>query len=627
MKPTLHSLIFTVSMLAGSFAHAQEAQVVPGEYLIKFKASAGGTAVAQMKLSGKASLKGSFPGLGIMAVEMKAGPDEKANFEALQNDPDVEYIEPNYILEKAEVAPNGPVERLSYEEIVNANAVSTAPGTYSQSSSNTGVAASWNELSPLSSVPNKIIVAIVDTGLDRTHDVFKPYASGGTGALWINQAEANGQPGVDDDQNGFVDDVNGWNFINNTGNFADDDDHGTHVAGIVVGTGQNIFARPLQESKVLVMPLKFLAAGGSGSTSNAIRAIYYAVNNGARVINNSWGGSGYSRALHDAIIYAYDSRVLVVSAAGNYASNNDSKPMYPSNYDVPSNIAIASSSRYDELSSFSNYGVSTVNLGSPGEYVESTVPGNKTLSMSGTSMASPFVAGLAALALREAPSLSGYQMKQLLTQTAQTSNALSGRVSTGARINAQYLIQVSKQMVATASSQPVYKPSYLSERSPASDAGGGGAGCGLVKAITQGGPGSGAGAGSGLGIIVGLMLVPLVVWQVLRARAMALDPKGRRRHERFKMSSEIRVNVGGRELVGNVNTISEGGLSFNTDQALEKGGIVTMRIQSPDGHESIEVSGQVVWCEENQAYGVQFENARQGTLAMIRDWTAGLMKT
>lgn len=625
MKPTLHSLIFTVSMLAGLFAHAQEAQVVPGEYLIKFKASAGGTSVAQMKLSGKASLKGSFPGLGIMAVEMKSGPDEKANFEALKNDPDVEYIEPNYILEKAEIAPNGPVERLSYEDLVNSNAVSTAPGTYSQSSSNTGVAASWNDLSPLSSVPNKIIVAIVDTGLDRNHDVFKTVAAGGTGALWINQAEASGQPGVDDDQNGFVDDVNGWNFINNTGNFADDDDHGTHVAGIVVGTGQNIFARPLQESKVVVMPLKFLAAGGSGSTSNAIRAIYYAVNNGARVINNSWGGAGYSRALHDAITYAYDSRVLVVSAAGNYSSNNDSKPMYPSNYDVPSNLAIASSSRYDELSSFSNYGVSTVNLGSPGEFVESTVPGNKTLSMSGTSMASPFVSGLAALALREAPSLSGYQMKQLITQTAQTSNYLSGRVSTGARINAQYLIQASKQMVSTASSQPVYKPSYLSERSPASDAGGGGAGCGLVKAITQGGPGSGA--GSGLGVIVGLMLIPLVVWQVLRARAMAQDPKGRRRHERFKMSSEIRVNVGGRELVGSVNTISEGGLSFNTDQALEKGGIVTMRIQSPDGNESIEVQGQVVWCEENQAYGVQFANARQGTLAMIRDWTAGLMKT
>ncbi|HEY0894461.1 MAG TPA: S8 family serine peptidase, partial [Cellvibrio sp.] len=560
------------------------------------------------------------------AVEMKSGPDEKANFEALKNDPDVEYIEPNYILEKAEVAPNGPVERLSYEDLVNSNAVSTAPGTYSQSSSNTGVAASWSDLSPLSSVPNKIIVAIVDTGLDRNHDVFKTVAAGGTGALWINQAEANGQPGVDDDQNGFVDDVNGWNFINNTGNFADDDDHGTHVAGIVVGTGQNIFARPLEESKVVVMPLKFLGAGGSGSTSNAIRAIYYAVNNGARVINNSWGGAGYSRALHDAIIYAYDSRVLVVSAAGNYSSNNDSKPMYPSNYDVPSNLAIASSSRYDELSSFSNYGASTVNLASPGEFVESTVPGNKTLSMSGTSMASPFVSGLAALALREAPSLSGYQLKQLITQTAQASNYLSGRVSTGARINAQYLIQASKQMVSTASSQPVYKPSYLSERSPASDAGGGGAaGCGLVKAITQGGPGSGA--GSGLGVIVGLMLIPLVVWQVLRARAMAQDPKNRRRHERFKMSSEIRVNVGGRELVGSVNTISEGGLSFNTDQALEKGGIVTMRIQSPDGNESIEVQGQVVWCEENQAYGVQFANARQGTLAMIRDWTAGLMKT
>lgn len=626
MKPILSLFITCSTLMVGGLALAQvQPKVIPGEYLIKFKASSGGAAIAQMKLSGKASLKGSFPGMGILQVSMKSA-DEKANFEALKNDPDVEYIEPNFVLDKSEIEPHGPVERLSYEQVVNANAVSTDSSVYSQSAANTGVASTWPILSPLASSSDKVIVAVVDTGLDRYHDVFKPVANGGTGALWINQAEANGAPGVDDDQNGFVDDINGWNFINNTNNFVDDDDHGTHVAGIVVGTGQNIFARPLQESKLLIMPLKFLGGNGSGSTSNAIRAIYYAVNNGARVINNSWGGASYSRSLHDAIIYAYDHRVLVVSAAGNYANNNDQIPMYPSNYDVPSNLAVASTSRYDDLSSFSNYGASTVNVGSPGEYIESTVPGNATMSMSGTSMATPFVAGMAGLAFREAPSLSGYQMKQLILQTAQQNGYLNGLVSTSARIDALYLIQTSQQMVSTASAQPSYKPSYLSERSPAADAAGGGGGCGLVKAVTQNGPGSGNGSGGApIGIIVGLLLIPLAVWQVLRVRSA--DPKDKRRYDRFKMSSEIRVQVGDRELVGAVNTISEGGLSFNTDQALEKGGIVTMRIQSPDGHEVIEVSGQVVWCEKNQAYGVQFANAKQGTLAMIRDWTSGLIKT
>nr|WP_295899817.1 S8 family serine peptidase [uncultured Bdellovibrio sp.] len=628
MKPILRSLFISCSTLVGGLAMAQvQPKVVPGEYLIKFKASSGGAAIAQQKLSGKASLKASFPGMGIMQVSMKSA-DEKVNFEALKNDPDVEYIEPNFVLEKSEVEPNGPVERLTYEQVVNANAASTNASVYSQSNANTGVASAWPILSPLASSSDKVVVAVVDTGLDRYHDVFKPVANGGTGALWINQAEANGLPGVDDDQNGFVDDINGWNFINNTNNFFDDDDHGTHVSGIIVGTGQNIFARPLQESKLLIMPLKFLGASGSGSTSNAIRAIYYAVNNGARVINNSWGGAGYSRSLHDAIIYAYDHRVLVVSAAGNYSNNNDVNPMYPSNYDVPSNLAVASTSRYDDLSSFSNYGANTVNIGSPGEYIESTVPGNATMSMSGTSMATPFVAGMAGLAFREAPSLSGYQMKQLILQTAQQNGYLNGLVSTSARIDALYLIQSAKQMVSTASAQPSYKPSYLADRSPASDAAGGG-GCGLVKAVTKNGPGSGDGSGgSPIGIVVGLLLVPLAVWQVLRVRSAAsADPKDKRRYDRFKMSSEIRVKVGDRELVGAMNTISEGGLSFNTDQALEKGGIVTMRIQSPDGHEIIEVTGQVVWCEKNQAYGVQFANAKQGTLAMIRDWTAGLIKT
>lgn len=624
MKRILSCLFISLNLISVAAWAQQQAPgaAVPGEYLIKFKASSGGAAIAQNKLMGKASLKGSFPGLGILQVSMKGDANEKINVEALKNDPDVEYIEPNFLLEKSEVAPNGPVERLSYEQLVSTNAASTDPSTYAQSSANTGVAAAWVEMTALSQVSDKVIVAVVDTGLDKYHDVFKPYGSGGTGALWVNEAEANGLPGVDDDQNGFVDDINGWNFINNTGNFLDDDDHGTHVAGIVVGAGQNIFARPLQESKVLVMPLKFLGAGGSGSTSNAIRAIYYAVNNGARVINNSWGGASYSRALHDAITYAYDRRVLVVSAAGNYASNNDMQPMYPSSYDVPSNLSVASTTRFDDLSSFSNYGAYSVHVGSPGEYIESTVPGNKTMKMSGTSMAAPFVAGMAGLAFREAPSLSGYQMKQLIMQSADQNNYLNGLVSTSARIDARYLIETSKQMVSMTSEQPSYKPSYLSERAPAAESGGA-AGCGLVKAVTRQGPGSGNGGGSTAGVVIGLLLAPLALWQALRLR----DPKNKRRYERFKMNSEIRVTVGDRELVGAVNTISEGGLSFNTDQALEKGGIVTMRIQSPDGHEVIEVQGQVVWSEKNQAYGVQFANAKQGTLAMIRDWTSGLIKT
>nr|BFD63519.1 hypothetical protein BdHM001_22000 [Bdellovibrio sp. HM001] len=619
MKPILRSLFLTVT-LVGWTAGAQDApEAVPGEYLIKFKASSGGPALAQSKLQGKANLKSTFPGLGIFQVSMKVA----ADVEELKKDPDVEYIEPNYILKKSEVEPNGPVERLSYEDAVASGYASSNPTIYSQSSADTRVSESWAYQKPLSAT-GKIIVAVVDTGLDKNHDVFKPVSEGGTGALWRNEIEANGRPGVDDDQNGYVDDINGWNFISNTANFYDDDDHGTHVAGVVVGAGLNIFARPLDESKIEVMPLKFLAKGGAGSTANAIRAIYYAVNNGARVINNSWGGSGYSHSLQDAIAYAYERHVLVVSAAGNYGSNNDTSPMYPASYDVPSNIAVASTSRWDDRSGFSNYGSYSVHIGSPGEYIESTVPGNATMKMSGTSMAAPLVAGMAALAMREAPSLSGYQIKQLVMSSADQVNSLNGVVSSKARVDAVTLMSAAQNMATAAASQPVYKSA---DRSPAAEAASAAGGCGLVQSVIKQGPGSGSGGGSSgggtAGVVVGLLLIPLILWQVLRAR----DPKSRRKYERFKMSSEIRVQVGDRELVGAVNTISEGGLSFNTDQALEKGGLVTMRIQSPDGHEVIEVQGQVVWCEANKAYGVQFANARQGTLAMIRDWTAGMMKS
>ncbi len=622
MKRVVSRLIISLGLLS-SVAYAQsEPQAVAGEYLIKFKASSGGASLAQTKLYGKASLKAAVSGLGILQISLKAGADATATYESLRNDPDVEYIEPNYILSKMDGA--GDSEVLSYEQVVASGMIQGNSNVYSQSSDTSGVASAWAVQTPLEDSSAKIIVAVVDTGLDASHRVFQPYTGneyGGTGGLWINQRELNGIAGVDDDRNGYVDDINGWNFIRNTSNFADDDGHGTHVAGIVIGTGQNIFARPLQESKVLVMPLKFLGAGGTGSTSDAISAIYYAVNNGARVINNSWGGAGYSKALHDAITYAYSNGVLVVSAAGNFARNNDSTPMYPANYNVPSNISVASINSYDySLSNFSNYGASTVHIGAPGESITSTYPGGGTRSMSGTSMAAPFVAGMAALSLREAPTLTGYQIKQVIFQTATQVNDLYGKVSTGARISALQMVQSSQNLVGTASAQPTYVPSYsrdLASEEP------GGAGCGLVSTALMQGPGAGASGGTSAALVFGLLMIPLIMWQVLRAR----DPKNKRRYERFKMESQIRVSVGDRELVGAVRTISEGGLSFSADEALEKGGIVTMRIQSPDGHETIEVQGQVVWSEANQAYGVQFENARQGTLAMIRDWTNGLIKT
>lgn len=607
------SAVIGIAFLAPVWASGQAGpqptspRSVPGEYLVKYRDYGMDSNRVYQKLQGKANLKAAFKTLNIYHISMKAtnAADLQEGLDQISHDPDVEYIEPNYIMDKFDVQ----------EQVA----------TYTQSYAPTQVANAWGIESSIAS-KGKVVVAIIDTGLDKNHKVFKTVANGGTGALWINQAEANGTPGIDDDANGFVDDVNGWNFINNTANFYDDDKHGTHVAGIVVGTSTDIGTLPYTESSIQVMPLKFLDAQGSGSTANAIKAVYYAISNGAKVINNSWGGSGYSRALHEALSYAYSYKLTIVCAAGNYTKNNDSVAMYPANYDIPSNISVAATDTYDALASFSNYGYSTVSVAAPGVNINSTVPGVNTFSMlSGTSMASPFVAGLAALALREAPTLSGYQIKNLIMARGDSQNLLAGRVRTGARVNAYKTIQGALSMVGTASYQPGYSPDYnaleLASNSGAAEPKAGG--CGLISAAAAlKGPGA-SGPGAPEGILAGLLALPLALWFALRRKS----PEARRKHERFKMNSEVRVKVGERELIGSMNTISEGGLSFNADEALEKGGIVTLKIASPDGHELIEVQGAIVWSEANQAYGVQFANAREGTLAMIRDWTQGLVKT
>ncbi|WP_413290781.1 S8 family serine peptidase [Bdellovibrio sp. HCB337] len=600
-------------------------EAVPGEYIVKLKDMAAPSGVLN-KMQGKLNLKGSFQRINMYHVSLKGGAQDVQSLEDLAADPDVEYIEPNYIFKKSVDDQEGlgaPAQVYEMGEVQAMEQYSAAAASYSQSGAQTKVAEAWAIQTSNSSI--RPIVAIIDTGLDKTHPVFV-----NSNAVWVNSREI-ANNGVDDDYNGYIDDVNGWNFINNTPNFADDDGHGTHVAGIVVGTSLNILANPITETaKMQVMPLKFLDANGSGTTSNAIRAIYYAVNNGARVINNSWGGGTYSRSLHEAMTFAYSNRIFIASAAGNNGKSNDTTPMYPSSYDVPSNLSVAATTDYDYMASFSNFGSRSVHLASPGVLILSTLPNNRTGTMSGTSMATPFVAGLAALAMREAPFLTGYQIRDIMIAKATSISNLLGKVSSSARVDALRLINEAQVQSAVQASQPSYSPSYAGEaRSLASAEVSPKTGCGLVSTALLKGPGSSSGGFNGGGVMAGLFLLPVIVWAVLRQRALekakpASDP--RRKYERFKMDSDIRVMVGDRELAGSLKTISLGGASFCADEALEKGGIITMKISSPDGKDLVEVQGQVVWSEANQAYGVQFAGAEQSTLSMIQKWTAGLTK-
>lgn len=608
--------MITLVLLLGTSVWAQE--FVPGEVIVKLK-SAGkgqGSSAPQFlgKMQGKLALKSSIGRMNMHKFGINNNQSVQELVAELKADPEVEYAEPNYILKKIEDTDFNS-QTFTAQDV---QGMSFGDGRYYQSSAQIRMEQAWANSTTLQDNPAKVIVAVIDTGVDYNHEVLVD-----SQAIWINPGEV-ANNGIDDDRNGYVDDIRGWNFFADSKNPMDDDNHGTHVAGIIVGAGVDIFANSIPESKILIMPLKFLGGNGSGSTSDAVQAIYYAVQMGAQVINNSWGGSSYSQALHDALTYAYSNNVSIVTAAGNYSKNNDVVAMYPANYPVPGQISVAATNDSDNLASFSNYGLNTVHVASPGVSILSSVIGNQYRYMSGTSMAAPLVAGLAAMTLRESPNLSGYQVKNLIMNSTKAVSSISSKIYTGGRVDAELVVSHAQSEGGTQS----YLPSYVAKgggREIASESSQGG-GCGLVSSAfmrSSGKPGGPFNNTSGISVILALTLLPLVVWQAVRSREAA---KNRRKHERFEMNSEIRVQIGGRELVGQMKTISLGGLSFNADTMLEKGGVVTMQIASPEGKEKIEVQGHIVWSEANKAYGVQFDAAKKSALESISSWTQGLAR-
>ena len=289
--------------------------------------------------------------------------------------------------------------------------------------------AAWN----VSTGTGNTIVAVIDTGIDYRHPDLAPN-------LWQNPGEIPGN-GIDDDGNGFVDDRIGANFVDNNGDPYDTNSHGTHVAGIIGAKGGNAIGVAGIDWNVRIMALKFIGPNG-GFTSDAVRAMNYAVTNGAKIINNSWGGGGYDAATSAAIVRARNAGVIVVNAAGNNGSDNDQSAFYPANYITQSDnvITVAATDSQDKLSSYSNFGRTTVTLGAPGTDILSTLPNNRYGSYSGTSMATPMVSGALALLWDQHPTWNYQQIIAKLKSSVDVLPSLTGKTITGGRLNVAKLL-------------------------------------------------------------------------------------------------------------------------------------------------------------------------------------------
>ncbi len=357
---------------------------------------------------------------GRLAKFKVSGMSAKEAIERLKSHQAIEYVEPDYRVSIA-ATPNDP----RFEDLWGLNNEGQTGGT---ADADIDAPEAWS----ISTGSRDVVVGVIDTGVDYSHPDLAANA-------WVNSGEIAGD-GIDNDGNGYIDDVHGINAITDAGDPMDDEGHGTHVSGTIGASGNNGVGIVGVNHDVSIAGCKFLAADGTGSTSGAIKCIDYMVglkNSGVnlRVLNNSWGGGGYSQALADAITASEEADILFVAAAGNDAVDNDVNPHYPSNYENDNVLSIASTDSRDNMSGFSQWGLTSVDMGAPGSAILSTIPGGGYASYSGTSMATPHVAGAAALVLSVNPDLTTLELKELLMSSGDANAALNGKTVAGTRLN------------------------------------------------------------------------------------------------------------------------------------------------------------------------------------------------
>jgi subtilisin family serine protease len=386
-------------LLCANAAWPAPAEYLPGEVIVCYR----GQPPAGLRAAGGKLL----PALRRVAT----GPTESVPqaLARLAQDPNVAWAEPNYVIRAdGSLRAAAAADEAALSWALQQLAVSTA----------------WK----LTTGSRAIIVAVVDSGVCLNHADLAPN-------LYHNPGE---QPdGRDDDGNGYVDDVRGWNFVDSNNDPTDTNGHGSFVAGLIGAVDHGLGAAGVDQ-EVAILPLRVLDASGQGGVGAAVEAISYAIAAGAKVINLSWGMSADSQALRDAVTAAGQAGVVVVCSAGNSSQDSDATPHYPSGYRLPNVIAVAASAHDDSLAFGSNYGRLSVQVAAPGIDLFSTALDGGYATGSGTSFSAALVSGVAALIL----SYDGYrdlpmaELRSRLLDAADAVPALSGLVASGARVNA-----------------------------------------------------------------------------------------------------------------------------------------------------------------------------------------------
>ena len=429
----------------------------PGEIVVKVKDGAPADTIASLNRNHNARVEEKMPNSRVNLVDL---PDDLTVAEAVrayESSPGVAYAEPNYKLYAAgtvacsqsdPLLPSDPHPCIpddpSFSKMYDMNNRGQYGGTYD---ADLDAPEAWK----VETGSPGTIVAVIDTGVDIHHPDLNDN-------IWTNPGETGldaagndkATNGVDDDNNGYVDDVHGWDFYNDDASVFDPkqkDAHGTHVAGTIAAEGDNDRGVTGVSWQARIMPLKFIGPYNDGTIFDAAEALDYAVRMGAKISNNSYGGwydscgGCYAQTLQDAIARADRADHLYVAAAMNGGSDfvgddTDANPIYPSSYNNPNILTVAATNNDDELTSFSNYGLRTVDLAAPGKDILSTWPGNRYAYGLGTSMATPHVTGVAALIKSKYPQLTDTQIKDRILANVDKKPGLQGKLVSGGRLNA-----------------------------------------------------------------------------------------------------------------------------------------------------------------------------------------------